>query len=96
MKKSIIKVTAIFAVLTAMSAEPLNAQIFLQKDRGDISPRANANGVTGKEWVIVPVQGLDIDQYAFTPIGNGMLLLTGMAGAYFLARRRKTSSEKKK
>ena len=95
MKKSVIRIIAIAAVLVTMAVDPLNAQIFLQKDRGDISPRATANGTTGKEWVIVPVQGLDIDQYAFTPTGSGALLLAGLAGAYGFAKRRKKDENKK-
>ena len=94
MKKSIIRIVAIAAVLVTMAVEPLNAQIFLQKDRGDISPRATSNGTTGKEWVIVPVQGMDIDQYAFTPTGSGIMLLAGLAGAYGIAKRRKKNANK--
>ena len=88
MKKQIVRLIAVLVLLTATMGSA-SAQIFLQKDRGDISPRATSNGLTGKEWVIVPVQGLDIDQYAFTPAGSGVLLLAGFAGAYAFAKRRK-------
>ena len=88
-RKSMIKTVAIAAMVT-MAALPLTAQVFLQKDKGDIAPRTNQSGTsTGKEWIIVPVQGLDIDQYAMTPVGSGALLLAGMAGAYAFAKRRK-------
>ena len=94
MKKQIVRVIAVLVLLTATIGSA-DAQIFLQKDRGDISPRATSNGTTGKEWVIVPVQGLDIDQYAFTPTGSGALLLAGLAGAYGIAKRRKKNENKK-
>ena len=88
MRKSMIKGIAIAAILTTMFAAPLSAQVFLQKQKSDISPRATKAG-NGQEWIIVPVQGMDIDQYNFTPVGSGALLLAGMAGAYALAKRRK-------
>ena len=88
MKKSMKKGIAIAAILVSMIAAPLTAQVFLQKEKGDISPR-NTSGSSGQEWIIVPVQGMDIDQYAATPLGSGALLLAGMAGAYAFAKRKK-------
>lgn len=88
MKKSIKKGLAIATVIITMVSAPLTAQVFLQKEKGDISPRGTS-GNGGQEWIIVPIQGMDIDQYAATPLGGGALLLAGMAGAYALAKRRK-------
>lgn len=92
MRKSMIKSIAITVVLVTMVVAPLTAQIFLQKEKTDISPRstkADAN----QEWIIVPVQGMDIDQYAATPLGGGAVVLAGLAGAYAIAKRRKKESK---
>ena len=88
MKNSIIKGIALATVLVTMIAAPLSAQIFLQKQKGDISPRGTSNG-QGTEWIIIPTQGLDIDQYAATPIGSGIAILTLLGGGYALAKSRK-------
>ena len=88
MKKSIKKGIAIATVLVTMIVAPLTAQVFLQKQKGDISPRSTKNG-QNNEWIIIPTQGLDIDQYAATPIGSGVVVLTLLGGGYALLKRRK-------
>ena len=92
MRKSMIKSIAITVVLVTMVVAPLTAQIFLQRDKGEIAPRG-AKGDANQEWIIVPVQGMDIDQYNFTPVGSGVVLLAGLAGAYAFAKRRKKESK---
>lgn len=37
--------------------------------------------------LITPYQGTDDDEFA--PIGDGLLALTGLAGAYLIAKRKK-------
>lgn len=74
--------------LATLLVAPLAAQFLLQKQKSDISPRATKTG-NGHEWIIVPVQGNDIDQYNFTPISSGVLQLAGFTGAYAIAKRRK-------
>ena len=88
MKRNTIKAIALLVMLTTVVIAPLTAQIFLQRQKTDISPRAAKTG-SGQEWIIVPVQGIDIDQYAATPLGGGIALLAGMAGFYAFAKRRK-------
>jgi len=88
MKKSIKKGIALATVLVTMVVAPLTAQVFLQRQKSDISPRTTKTGA-GHEWIIVPVQGIDIDQYAATPLGSGVVVLAGLAGAYAMAKRRK-------
>ena len=88
MKKSIKKGIALATVLVTMIVAPLTAQIFLQKQKGDISPRSTNNG-QGTEWIIIPTHGLDIDQYAATPVGSGVVVLTLLGGGYALLKRRK-------
>ena len=88
MKKSIKKGIAIATVLVTMSVAPLTAQVFLQKQKGDISPRSTKNG-QNNEWIIIPTQGLDIDQYAATPVGSGVVVLTLLGGGYALLKKRR-------
>ena len=88
MKKSIKKGIALATVLVTMIVAPLTAQVFLQKQKGDISPRSTKNG-QNNEWIIIPTQGLDIDQYAATPVGSGVVVLTLLGGGYALLKRRK-------
>ena len=88
MKKSIKKGIAIATVLVTMIVAPLTAQVFLQKQKGDISPRSTKNG-QNNEWIIIPTQGLDIDQYAATPVGCGVVVLTLLGGGYALLKKRK-------
>lgn len=76
-------ITALLMLGTAATA-----QVFLQKEKGDISPR-NTSGSGGQEWIIVPIQGMDIDQYAATPLGSGVVLMTLLGGAYALTKRKK-------
>ncbi len=38
--------------------------------------------------VMVPGQGLDVDQWKIAPLGNGVLLLAGLGAAYLLRRRK--------
>ena len=56
MKRKSIKAIALVVMLVTMVSAPLTAQIFLQKQKTDISPRAAKTG-SGQEWIIVPVQG---------------------------------------
>ena len=88
MKKSIKKGIALATVLVTMVVAPLTAQVFLQRQKSDISPRTTQTGA-GHEWIIVPVQGIDIDQYAATPIGSGVAIFTLLGGAYAFAKSRK-------
>lgn len=69
--------------IATMLAAPAMAQVFLDEET------ANANRPTGTSGpgAFIPEQGVDYDQY--TPVGGGMLLLAGLAGAYLIGKRRK-------
>lgn len=87
MKKNI-KRTLMTAALVAVMAV-CNAQIFIKGgDEEELSNRA-ATGDQNNEWIVVPDQGLTIDQYNYNPVGTGVWVLAGLAGAYALARSRK-------
>ena len=79
--KRLIMTIAIGMMMVTTSAK---AQVFIDDD--DVN--ANRNGSSSPALgVFVPEQDVDYDQY--TPVGGGLLLLTGMAGAYLMGKRKK-------
>ena len=73
MKKLIMTI----AIATMMAA-PAMAQI------EDLNNRADGASSLG---VMVPEQNVTYDQYV--PVGEGILLLAGLAGAYLVGKRKK-------
>ncbi len=80
MKKRI--VTILLAMF--MAAAPAVAQVFIMDDDESLNPRNGESGITFN--VMVNSQDVNHDQYL--PLGEGILLLSGMAGAYLLSRRK--------
>ena len=80
MKKRIL---TIVAVLT-MAITPSMAQIFLSDEECN-NARCEYNGDLG---VIVPMQNDLHDQYV--PVGEGLMLLTGLGFVYLLGKRKKS------
>ena len=80
MKKLIMTI----AIATLM-AVPVMAQIFL--DDEDLNNRAGSSEVPG---AIIPEQDVTYDQFQpYVPVGEGILLLAGLAGAYLVGKRKK-------
>ena len=80
MNKNII----VLLVVLLLSVGSMKAQIFIADDEFEGMLRQGES-----EFVLfVPVEGQDADQF-YTPIGCGWLLLSGMAGAYLLSKRKK-------
>ena len=80
MKKKIIAIA-----IAAMIAVPATAQIFL--DDEDLNNRAGSSEVPG---AIIPEQDVTYDQFQpYVPVGEGILLLAGLAGAYLVGKRKK-------
>ena len=78
MKKTVVLLTVLF-----MAVVPMKAQVFIADDEFEGMMRLQES-----EYVlVVPQLGTDADQ--FTPIGNGLLLLAGLGGAYLLTKRKK-------
>ena len=78
MKKTLVLLTVLF-----MAVVPMKAQVFIADDEFEGMMRLQES-----EYVlVVPQLGTDADQ--FTPIGNGLLLLAGLGGAYLLKKRKK-------
>ena len=80
MKKLILAITT---VLTLASA-PAMAQVFLDDDDNFDNRTVLSEGDFG---AMVPSQNVEIDQYV--PVGEGFLLLAGLAGAYLVGKRKK-------
>ena len=78
MKKTVVLLTALF-----MAVVPLKAQVFIADDEFEGMMRLSESDFV----LVVPQQASDADQ--FTPIGNGVLLLAGLGGAYLLRKRNK-------
>lgn len=74
------KLIAITAMLF-MAITPSFSQVFVTED-DDVAVLGNRDVAFN---VMVPSENVEGDQ--FLPLGEGMLLLTGMAGAYLLRRR---------
>ena len=78
-KRIVVLLTALLLMVGSM-----NAQVFIADDDFEGTMRLEDN-----EFVLfVPTQGHDGDQF-YAPLGSGLLLLTGMAGAYLLTKRKK-------
>lgn len=79
MKKTVVLLTVLF-----MAVVPMKAQVFIADDEFEGMMRQEES-----EFVLfVPVLAQDGDQ-SYSPIGNGVLLLTGLGGAYLLTKRKK-------
>ena len=87
MKKSIV---IIIIALLIGCFKPLSAQIIYTEEDAGLNPRAQGQGNFN---VMVPMQGVTLDQWKITPLGNGFLLLAGMGGAYLLSKRKKSKED---
>ena len=78
------KLIAIIAALMLATA-PAMAQVFIMDEDEYNNGRAgtDANGF----GVMVPEQDVTYDQYL--PLGEGIVVLAGLAGAYLLGKRKK-------
>ena len=80
MKKLILAITTVLTLATA----PAMAQVFLDDD--DLNNREGVNDL----GAIIPEQDVNYDQFQpYVPVGEGFLLLAGLAGAYLVGKRRK-------
>ena len=72
--------------IATMLAVPAMAQVFLD-DEATTSNRELRDG----EYfgVMVPSENVDYDQWKYAPVGEGLLVLAGLAGAYLIGKRRK-------
>lgn len=76
------KIMVAFAT-SLMMMGPLHAQVFIQDDEFEGQLRSGYEEFE----LITPYQAGDMDE--FSPISDGLLALTGLSGAYLLAKRKK-------
>lgn len=85
------KICYLVLITLSLSITPLFGQMILTEEDVNINPRA------GKSkpgfGVMVPVQNVDYDQWEYVPLGNGLLLLAGLGGAYLLKKKRSKKTE---
>lgn len=83
MNNTIKRVIAVIALLLVMFG-PVQAQVFIM----DEDAGGNIRIAESEFTVPVPYQGTDWDEYL--PLGDGVLLLTALGGAYLLRKRKKS------
>ena len=66
-----------------MAVVPAMSQVFILEDNEWNNKRNSQDGF----GVMVPEQNVIYDQYV--PVGEGIVLLAGLAGAYLLGKRKK-------
>ena len=70
--------------IATMFAAPAMAQVFLDDDD------MNGNRANGSSQLVINNPAVyDSGEDWFAPVGEGMLLLAGLAGAYLVGKRRK-------
>ena len=80
------KILLIFTLFLALAA-PMRAQVFImEEDENDRVTNVFGNG----DWNNIIVHGSADDQANFVPLGEAVLLLTALGGAYLL-RKKKTN-----
>lgn len=81
MKK--IRIIVLIVVTMLIVTCPATAQVFILDDEFEGTMR----NPTEDFGLIVPIEGLDTDQYL--PLEDGILLLIGFSGVYLKGRRKK-------
>ena len=80
------KILLIFSILLALAA-PMRAQVFImEEDENDRVTNVFGNG----DWNNIIVHGSPDDQANWVPLGEAVLLLSALGGAYLL-RKKKTN-----
>lgn len=79
------KILLIFTLFLALAA-PMRAQVFIMEEDENEFRNVFGNG----EWNNIIVHGSADDQANFVPLGEAVLLLSALGGAYLL-RKKKTN-----
>ena len=83
MKKTTKRIAMMITVVLMLASATLNAQIYIMDEEFEGQERLGSH-----DWgLITPYQGGDPDQYL--PLGDGVLALGLLGGAYLLAKRKK-------
>ena len=79
------------AITFCLSLTPVFGQMILTEEDVGLNPRLGASAP--KPGVMVPLQDVDYDQWEYLPLGNGLLIMAGLGGAYLLRKRRRQKTE---
>lgn len=84
------KRTILFFILLVLAVRSSFGQIIFTEEDAGLNPRAG--GKPDEFGVMVPLQNVNYDQFKteVVPVGNGLLLLIGLGGAYLLKKRKET------
>jgi len=82
------KILTIFTLFLALAA-PMHAQVFMVED--DNNPDRENVLDTYSEVIY---HGSESDQINFAPLGQGVLLLAAMGGAYLMNQKKKKQNKK--
>ena len=83
------KILLIFTLFLTLAA-PLRAQVFIMEEDENEFRNVFGNG----EWNNVIHHGSLDDQTNYLPLGEGILLLSALGGAYLLGKRKKIEQTK--
>ena len=83
--KKIIKIAIIIAVLMTGTATSTHAQVFIMEHEENL--REDTEEVLA--WPVNPQNGYGSAADDFVPLGDGILLLATLGGAYLLGKKRK-------
>lgn len=83
------KRTCVIVIVLLMVAQSVMGQIIYTQE--DVGTNLRAGGKSDQFEVMVPLQNSNLDQYqeSYVPLGNGLLLLAGLGGAYLLKKKKK-------
>ena len=78
------------AVLVMLAGTVFGQIIFTDEDQGS-HPRSGSS--SSEINIMVPMQNANVDQWKeeIIPLGNGLLLLTGLGAAYLMGKRKKNN-----
>ena len=81
------KRTIIIATILLMAVQSVMGQIIYTREDQGTHLREGGKGELG---VMVPLQNVEYDQWKleYVPVGDGLLLLVGLGGAYLLKKKR--------
>ena len=86
------KILLIFTLFLALAA-PMRAQVFIMED--DENERVD-NVFGNGQWNNIIVHGSPDDQTNWVPMGDGILLLAAIGGAYLIGKRKNDNENKSK
>lgn len=80
------KLCSILVIILSLNITPSFGQMILTEEDAGLNPRAGKSDPGF--GVMVPVQNVYYDQWEYLPLGDGLLLLAGLGGAYLLKKKR--------